>query len=61
MNENEIRDVLGEGIGEEPPVIGGPEAVFAAARTRVVRTRVVTGASGSSRSVSSRTVTGGVG
>lgn len=44
MNENEIRDVLGEGIGEEPPVVGGPTAVFAGARTRVVRTRAVTGA-----------------
>ncbi|MEY9856655.1 hypothetical protein ABH935_002259 [Catenulispora sp. GAS73] len=43
MNENEIRDVLGAGIGEEPPVVGGPTAVFAAARSRVVRTRAVTG------------------
>jgi hypothetical protein len=44
MNEDEIRDVLGKGIGEEPPIVGGPAAVFAAARARVVRTRVVTGA-----------------
>lgn len=44
MNENEIRDVLGEGIGAEPPIAGGPAAVFAGARARVVRTRAVTGA-----------------
>jgi hypothetical protein len=44
MNENEIRDVLGEGIGAEPPIVGGPAAVFAGARARVVRTRAVTGA-----------------
>lgn len=44
MNENEIRDVLTEGIGEEPPIAGGPEAVFAGARARVARTRTLTGA-----------------
>ncbi|MFL6115719.1 MAG: hypothetical protein ACJ786_30885 [Catenulispora sp.] len=44
MDEDEIRGVLGEGIGEEPPIVGGPAAVFAAARARVVRTRVLTGA-----------------
>ncbi|MEY9933578.1 hypothetical protein ABH926_008234 [Catenulispora sp. GP43] len=44
MNEYEIRDLLGQGIGEEPPVVGGPAAVFAGARARVVRTRAVTGA-----------------
>ncbi|NUR28705.1 MAG: hypothetical protein HOV83_23175 [Catenulispora sp.] len=44
MNENEIRDLLGAEIGEEPPIVGGPAAVFAAARARVVRTRAVTGA-----------------
>jgi hypothetical protein len=44
MNENEIRELLGQGIGEEPPVVGGPAAVFAGARARVVRTRAVTGA-----------------
>ncbi|WP_194917611.1 hypothetical protein [Catenulispora rubra] len=44
VNENEIRDVLGEGIGAEPPIVGGPAAVFAGARARVVRTRAVTGA-----------------
>lgn len=44
MNENEIRAVLGEGIGEEPPVVGGPAAVFAGARTRTARTRALTGA-----------------
>ena len=44
MNENEIRDVLNEGIGTEPPIVGGPSAVFAGARARVVRTRTVTGA-----------------
>ncbi len=44
MNENEIRELLGQGIGEEPPVVGGPAAVFAGARARVVRTRAVSGA-----------------
>jgi hypothetical protein len=44
MSENEIRDLLGEGIGAEPPIVGGPAAVFAAARTRAVRGRLVTGA-----------------
>lgn len=44
MNENEIREVLGDGIGEEPPIVGGPAAVFAAARSQAVRTRAVTGA-----------------
>lgn len=44
MNKNEIRELLGQGIGEEPPVVGGPAAVFAGARARVVRTRAVTGA-----------------
>ncbi|NUR62006.1 MAG: hypothetical protein HOV87_25595 [Catenulispora sp.] len=43
MNENEIRELLGGGIGEEPPIVGGPAAVFAGARTRAVRTRAVTG------------------
>lgn len=44
MNENEIRDVLTEGIGEEPPITGGPAAVFAGARSHVARTRTLTGA-----------------
>src|SRR5882762_7337771 len=44
MNENEIRDALMAGIGEEPAIVGGPDAVFAGARTRTVRTRTVTGA-----------------
>jgi len=44
MNDDEIRDVLAVGLGEEPPIVGGPTAVFAAARARVVRTRVLTGA-----------------
>lgn len=45
MNENEIRDVLKEGIGEqEPPITGGPAAVFAGARSHVARTRTLTGA-----------------
>lgn len=46
MNENEsqIRELLGEGIGEEPPIVGGPAAVFAGARARAVRTRAVAGA-----------------
>ena len=42
MNENEIRQLLGEGIGEEPPITGGPAAVFAGARVRAARTRAVT-------------------
>ncbi|NUP51318.1 MAG: hypothetical protein HOW97_28995 [Catenulispora sp.] len=44
MNENEIRERLDREIGEEPPVVGGPAAVFAGARARMRRTRVVTGA-----------------
>jgi hypothetical protein len=46
MNENEsrIRELLGEGIGEEPPVVGGPAAVFAGARRHTVRTRAIAGA-----------------
>ncbi|GAA1954966.1 hypothetical protein [Catenulispora subtropica] len=44
MNENEIRDLLGAEIGEEPPISGGPAAVFAGARVRVVRTRAVASA-----------------
>lgn len=44
MNENEIRDVLNDGIGEEPPIIGGPGAVFAGARSHVTRTRTLNGA-----------------
>lgn len=44
MNETEIRDLLGEGIGEEPPIVGGPAAVFAGARRQTVRTRAIAGA-----------------
>ena len=44
MDEREMHDVLANGIGHEPPVVGGPEAVFAGARVKVVRTRVMTGA-----------------
>lgn len=44
MNENEIRELLGEGIGEEPPIVGGPAAVFAGARRQTVRTRAIAGA-----------------
>lgn len=44
MNENEFRELLGSAIGEEPPIVGGPAAVFAGARSRVVRTRAVAGA-----------------
>jgi hypothetical protein len=42
-HENEIRGVLGQGIGEEPPISGGPSAVFSGARSRAVRTRALTG------------------
>jgi hypothetical protein len=44
MDERELHDVLANGIGHEPPVVGGPGAVFAGARARVVKTRMLTGA-----------------
>jgi hypothetical protein len=43
-DERQLHDVLENGIGSEPPIVGGPEAVFAGARARVVRTRMMTGA-----------------
>lgn len=39
-----MHDILENGIGQEPPVVGGAEAVFAGARVKVVRTRMLTGA-----------------
>lgn len=43
-DENGIHEIMAEGIGDEPPIVGGPGRVFEQARRVRVRQRSLTGA-----------------